>query len=107
MHRKEPHEYIQRVFGEVGKPTKGGPVVRDDEVAFMLAVTADLMSRSFCLKVDCEKCDSFNALWWEWCNSLSGPIRIRLQGHLRNAGIPFPPGPYEETPRRDLSTARN
>lgn len=96
---RDPHDYISRVFSESGEPTKSGPVVRDDEVAFMLAVTADLMSRSVCLaQPDCEKCNTFHALWWDWCMSLCGPIRIRLQGHLRIAGIPLPPSPWEEVP---------
>jgi len=107
MKSRDPHDYISRVFGVGGEPTLSGPVVRDDEVAFMLAVTADLMDRHQCIEVNCVKCNAFNALWWDWCMSLSGPIRIRLQGHLRVAGIALPPSPWEEVPTNAVPTALN
>lgn len=81
--------------------------MRDDEVSFILAVSADLMGRSTCLDAECVKCNAFNALWWDWCMSLSGPHRIRLQGHLRNAGIPLPPSPWEEVPTDAVPTSLN
>src|SRR5688572_8693728 len=76
--------------GLVGHPTS--LVVRDEEVAHFLCRMAEYMHRAPCFYGrDCDACNIDRDLWWDWCNNLAGPVRIRLQRVMRECDIPLPP----------------
>lgn len=107
MKQKDAAHIVMEMFEDMETHSRSGMVVKDAEIAFLLAVTADLLDIAPCGIAECEGCDLIHTIWWGWCNDLSGPTRIKMQAHLRACGIALPPGPVEVTPTDDLSTARN
>jgi hypothetical protein len=94
-------------LGKVGA-SSGGIAIRDEEVAHFLCKFAEIVSITPCLfGASCEACNLERAIWWDWCNSLAGPVRIRLQRVMRDCGIPLPPGPWEEVPTNAVPTPFN
>lgn len=78
-------------------------VIKDDELAVFLASYADMLHLKPCPFPRCDTCEEAQRYWWDWCNSLSGPIRIRLQRHLKAQRIPLPRHPGDDV---DLSPAQ-
>lgn len=74
----------------------GGLVVKDHEVATLLAASAVAFGLTTCPVEECESCNEVRALWWNLCNSLDRRTRVTLQAHLKAHGIPLPPGHWEE-----------
>ena len=107
MRQEDAAHIVLAMFSETDERSRSGMVVKDAEIAFLLAVTADLLDAAPCRRDECEGCDLVHTIWWGWCNDLAGPTRIKLQAHLRMCGISLPPGPVDVTPTDDLSTARN
>lgn len=106
MNRAEMQELLRKVWDPTNSGGRSSLVVKDVEVAHLLAVTADLMDRAPCMTVDCEACNVINALWWDLCNGLHGSVRITLQRHLAGCDVPLPPGPWEEVGPNAVPTTR-
>jgi hypothetical protein len=73
-----------------------GLVITDDEVATFLAAYADMMHLKPCPFPHCPGCEEAQRYWWDWCNSLCGPVRVRLQKHLLESDIPLPFHPGDD-----------
>lgn len=93
MDRQEMLKRIERVLGGNTTPTLGGLVVRDEEIAYGLLLTADLLMFAPCPIENCEACDLAHTYWWDMCNSLDRKVAIRLQRFMSDAGVAFPPSP--------------
>jgi len=74
----------------------GGLIIKDHEVEVLLYWAAAWMDKTPCPLTECDRCDRAHRFWWEWCNSLHGANRVRLQRELRRQGIPLPPHPGDE-----------
>jgi hypothetical protein len=85
----------------------GGLVVQDRELAYFLVNSAVGHHSMECNDGKCLVCNHFSAVWWELCNDLAGPTRIRMQRIMREADIPFPNGPWEVVGTHDLPTSRD
>jgi hypothetical protein len=77
---------------EVGRPTSK-LVITDWEVETFLYWGAKFFLLEDCGIKNCRRCDQAHNLWWEWCQSLHGANRVRLQRTMRDNGVPLPPGP--------------
>jgi hypothetical protein len=83
-----PHS-LDALMGERLFP--GGLVIADHEVEYFLMHMASGMARLTCQTVECEVCVASCRFWWDWCNSLHGANRIRMQRRMRELGVPLPP----------------
>lgn len=102
IHRITFQEWVDTINGE-GSGAVRPLIITDEEVAVFLAGYADMMAMKPCPIPTCSGCEEAQRYWWDWCNSLSGPVRIRLQRHLREVGVPLPRHPGDDI---DLSSAR-
>lgn len=107
MNREQAEQMRKRLFVGVGEAPAGGMVVRDHETAWMLLRWADLMARQQCGDLTCEACEADWHLWWDLCNGLAGPTRIRMQKLMLETGIPLPAGPVTIMERHAVPTSLN
>jgi hypothetical protein len=95
MTQNGPGTLAERIADrEVGRPTSK-LIITDVEVETFLFWGAKFMQLEACKLAHCLLCEKAHRLWWEWCNSLHGANRIRLQRVMRHRGVPLPPGPSE------------
>ncbi len=71
----------------------GGLVIKDAEVEVFLYWAAKLRKLTPCPVRECDWCENADRFWWDWCNSMHGANRIRLQREMKQNGIPLPPHP--------------
>jgi hypothetical protein len=74
----------------------GGLIIKDSEVEIFLFWGAKLIKEVPCQEPDCPRCENACRFWWDWCNSLHGANRIRVQRELKARGIPLPPHPGDD-----------
>jgi len=74
----------------------GGLIIKDHEVEVLLFWGAKLRHVVVCPLPECERCERADRFWWDWCNSLHGANRVRLQKEMKLAGIPLPPHPGDD-----------
>jgi hypothetical protein len=74
----------------------GGLIIKDEEVEAMLWWGAKLRQVLMCPIAECEACEEADRFWWDWCNSIMGPNRVRLQRKMTEDGVPFPPHPGDD-----------
>ena len=96
MYRADYQPKVQEWFHGVGTLPTSGIVMADVELAFFLMESAMGYATMTCDPHQCEVCNAFATMWWDVCNSLEGPVRIRMQRIMRDNGVPFPPAPAEE-----------
>lgn len=96
MNRHQLQERLGKYFAPDGAPTKGGLVVREEELAYSLYMLAMLDEPCGLPTSDCVPCNMMYTHWWETYADLDHRVALRLQYVMRINGVPLPPAPSEE-----------
>lgn len=86
---------LQRIAERQGR-NRSGQTLWDDEALPLLVAAAVGFADDACDEPECEGCNKAHHIWWDVCNGLPVPLRVLLQAHLIDKGIPLPPGYWEE-----------
>lgn len=106
MNKAELQERLGKYFTPDGVPTKGGLVIREEEVAYTLYMLAKLDEPCGLPAHLCDHCNMFYTFWWGTYNDLDHRIGRRLQQTMHLNDVPLPPAPSEVIPTNAVPTAR-
>ena len=70
--------------------------ITETEMAFFLIDQAIVLAGEASYEIGGDIREWMERNWWEWCGSLSGPVRVDMQAAMREVGVPLPNHPGDD-----------